>query len=47
MNILIYKEGAVRCGAVHSYLRCTVTCSAVKLYHFAGGFDTIFTVYAV
>ena len=32
-----------RCGAV----QCTITCSAVWLCHFAGGFGMIFTVCAV
>ena len=32
-----------RCGAV----QCTITCGAVWLCHFAGGFGMIFTVCAV
>ena len=28
-------------------VRCTITCSAVRLCHFAGSFDAIFMVWAV
>ena len=34
---------AVWCGAV----RCTITCGAVWLCHFPGGFGMVFTVCAV
>ena len=39
--------GVVRCDALLLAVRCTVTCSAVRLYHFAGGFSTVFAVCAV
>ena len=35
--------GVVQCDAV----RCTITCSAVQLCHFAGGFGAVFAVYVV
>ena len=48
-------EGAVQCSfyiikpqtALHHAVRCTVTCDAVRLCHFASGFGTVFVVYAV
>ena len=33
----------VWCGAV----RCNITCGAVRLCHFVGGFDAVCAVYAV
>ena len=47
MNILIYREGAVRCGALLLAVRCTITCSAVRLCHFAGDFGAVFAVCVV
>ena len=58
INILIYREGAVRCGlcgfliikpqtVLHHAVRCIITCSAVWLCHFAGGFGAVFAVCAV
>ena len=37
------RYGVVRCGAVHYYL----TCGAVRLCYFAGGFGAVFAVCAV
>ena len=34
---------AVWCGVV----RCNITCGAVRLCHFAGGFDAVCAFYAV
>ena len=33
--------------ALHHAVRCTITCGAVWLYHFADGFGAVFAVCAV
>ena len=53
INILIYREGAVWCSfliikpqiALHHELWCTITCDAVLLCYFAGGFGAICVVW--
>ena len=58
LNILIYREGVVRCSlysfliiksqiTLHHVVRCTITCSVVRLCHFAGSFGAVFAVRAV
>ena len=58
LNILIYREGAVRCGlcgfliiksqtALHHAVQCNITCGAVQLCHFEGSFGAVFAVCAV
>ena len=37
----------MRCGALLLAVRCTITCDAVQLCHFASGFGAVFVVYAV
>ena len=39
--INIYREVVVRCGAE----RCNITCGAMQLCHFVGGFDAVFAVW--
>ena len=33
--------------ALHHAVQCTVTCGAVRLYHFTGGFGVVFAVCTV
>ena len=33
--------------ALHHAVRCTITCGAMRLYHFAGGFGAVCAVYTV
>ena len=37
--------GAVRCTVVHYAVWCTITCSAVRLCHFTGGFGAVYAVW--
>ena len=52
------NKGAVRCGlcgfliikpqtTLHLAMRCNITCGAIQLCHFAGGFGAVCAIYAV
>ena len=42
--ISLFREGVVQCGSLHHAERCTVTYSAMRLYHFVGCFGVVFAV---
>ena len=41
---LIFREGVVQCSSLHHAEQCTVTYSAMRLYHFVGCFGVVFAV---